>query len=363
MRFLHMADMHFDSSFVLGSNSKIGEKMRLNKRKVFSKVVEYVRERNIPYFFISGDLYEQENIRKSTIEFINKEFEKIPNTHIFIVPGNHDPYLKNSYYQKFNWNKNVHIFTKELKRLEFDGVDIYGYGFEDYYMENPYKKIEIKNKNKLNILLTHGNLDMISDKNKPYNDLKTEELNKLGFDYIALGHIHKPYYKEYENQNIVYPGSTVSNGFDELGEHGVIVGTLLKEGSSSNLKLEFLSLDNMEFIKTYVDITKMNSNEEIIESLNDMKLDNSKFYEISLVGKRNFEIDRRKVLDLIEKEEILKIKDDTELGINIEKLANSNTLKGIFAKNILRKMKNNEITEEEKNSLERVLEIGLEVLK
>ena len=42
-------------------------------------------------------------------------------------------------------------------------------------------------------------------------------------DYIALGHIHKPYYNIKKNQKVVYSGSTISLGFDELGSHGMIV--------------------------------------------------------------------------------------------------------------------------------------------
>ena len=38
-------------------------------------------------------------------------------------------------------------------------------------------------------------------------------LEEKGFDYIALGHIHKTNYSEKEK--IIYPGSTMSLGFDE----------------------------------------------------------------------------------------------------------------------------------------------------
>ena len=44
----------------------------------------------------------------------------------------------------------------------------------------------------------------------------------LKFDYVALGHIHKP---KYDNK-IVYPGSPISFGFDELGAHGFISGEI-----------------------------------------------------------------------------------------------------------------------------------------
>ena len=54
-------------------------------------------------------------------------------------------------------------------------------------------------------------------------------LLEKGFDYIAMGHIHKKYYDSKGKQKIVYPGSTISLGFDELGEHGMIVRRDRKE--------------------------------------------------------------------------------------------------------------------------------------
>ena len=79
MKFVHIADMHFDSPFVnLSDKEGLGDLRRLEQRKAFKKVIEYIKENNIEYFFISGDLYEQKYIKKSTIEYINNLFKEIP---------------------------------------------------------------------------------------------------------------------------------------------------------------------------------------------------------------------------------------------------------------------------------------------
>ena len=85
MKFVHIADMHFDSPFTtLSDKGNLGEKRRLEQRKVFKKVIEYIKENNIKYLFISGDLYEHKYIRRTTIEYINNLFKEIPETKIFI---------------------------------------------------------------------------------------------------------------------------------------------------------------------------------------------------------------------------------------------------------------------------------------
>ena len=60
MKFAHVADMHFDTAFTsLESKKELGDLRRLEQRDVFKKMIEKIKQREIPYLFISGDLYEQ----------------------------------------------------------------------------------------------------------------------------------------------------------------------------------------------------------------------------------------------------------------------------------------------------------------
>ena len=214
MKFIHIADVHFDIPYSSLEARGLSEKRRLEQRDAFKKVIDYIKENEIELLFICGDLYEQEYVKQSTIEYINKLFEQIPNTRIYIVPGNHDPYIKNSYYNTYHFANNVKIFTSKLEKIKIDNINIYGYGFEDFYMRAK-EKIEVENPEEINILLTHADLDGAKNDDIRYNPISKTQLKALGFDYVALGHIHKPAYED----NIVYPGSLVSFGFDELGKH------------------------------------------------------------------------------------------------------------------------------------------------
>ena len=263
MKFVHIADMHFDSPFINLSDREIfGDLKRLEQRKVFKKVIEYIKENKIEYLFISGDLYEHKFVKLSTIEYINNLFKEIPETRIFISPGNHDPYLKNSYYNQYTWNENVKIFTSKIEKVQTSEANIYGFGFYDFYCTGcGLENIEIKDKEKLNILVIHGTLNGASLEEKQYNSISKKELKEKSFDYVALGHIHKLDYNTEEKQNIVYPGSTVSLGFDELGQHGMIVGSLEK----NKLDLQFVPLDESFFVEKEIDVTNIISKEELIE--------------------------------------------------------------------------------------------------
>ena len=361
MKFVHIADMHFDSPFVNLSNKEyMGELRRLEQRKVFKKMIDYIKDNNIEYLFISGDLYEHKYIKQSTIEYINKLFQEIPDTKIYIAPGNHDPFLKNSYYSKFNWSNNVKIFSNSIEKIENENVNIYGYGFTDFYCENSgIENIEIDDKEKLNILVIHGALDSSNIEDRQYNPMKKNMLKAKGFDYVALGHIHKMDYNTEENQKIVYPGSTISLGFDELGKHGMIVG----EFKEKELNLNFVPLDEKEYKVIQLDITNMNSKEELIEKIENVDIKENEYIEIVLNGNRNFEINVYELLKLVLNDRVIKIKDKTKIGYDLDKLSNETTLRGLFIKEMKEKLGNENINEEEKEIIEKAIEIGLDVLE
>ena len=360
MKFVHIADMHFDSPFVnLSEKDIMGDLRRLEQRKVFKKIIEYIKENNIKYFFISGDLYEHKYIKQSTIDYINKLFEEIPETNIYIAPGNHDPYTKNSYYNKYNWSKNVKIFGPKVEKIETQDANIYGYGFDDFYCsDSGVENIEIEQTEKPNILIIHGNIDGSTIEDMQYNSMSKKMLQEKGFDYVALGHIHKKDYNTEENQKIVYPGSTISLGFDELGEHGMIVGDVEK----NKLEIKFVKLDDKQFTKRELNVDNIYSKEELIEKINELEIEENNYVEIILIGNRNFEINKYDLIKYILNNNIIKIKDNTKIAYDLEKLENENTLKGLFIKEMNKKLKNAE-TEEEKEIIEKSIEIGLASLE
>ena len=355
MRFVHIADMHFDTPFkMLSDRRDLGDTRRLAQRKAFKKMIEYIKENKIPYLFIAGDLYDNEYVRESTISFINDCFKQIPYTKVYIAPGNHDPYLKNSYYAKYNWNENVKIFTANVEKVENGDFILYGYGFEDFYCNNSdIENIKLEDKEKINILLTHCNLDGSDTLEKKYNNLSSKKLKEIGFDYVAIGHIHKKNIEE--KTNIIYPGSTISLGFDELGKHGMVVGNLEKE----KLNIEFIPLDENEFKEQEFDISEIQTVEELAEKINELNLEQNNLYKIILTGSRNFEINIYKIYKLIETENIIKIKDKTKISYNLSEIANDSTLKGIFAKEMLEKLKDENI---DKEIIEKAIEIGISSL-
>ena len=127
------------------------------------------------------------------------------------------------------------------------------------------------------------------------------------------------------------------------------------------LEINFEKIDEKEFAEINLDISEINSEEELIEKINNTKFDDNKFYKIILVGKCSFNIDENKILDLVNIENIIRIRNHTQAKYEIEEIANQVSLKGLFAKRILEKIQNTE-DEQEKNRLISAFDVGIDVL-
>lgn len=140
----------------------------------------------------------------------------------------------------------------------------------------------------------------------------------------------------------------------KCGKHGMIVGQLQED---KKLEIAFVPVDKKEFVEQELEVSNMFSQEEIIEELNQKELENNKYYKIILIGKRNFEINTYEILKQIQKQNIIKIKDHTTIKIDLEELAKQNSLKGIFVKNMLQK-----INQDNKEDILKAIEIGLDAM-
>lgn len=125
---------------------------------------------------------------------------------------------------------------------------------------------------------------------------------------------------------------------------------------TKELVVKFISLDVREYEEIEIDISDTHSNEEIIETINEMYLPNDKYFKIILIGHKKIEIETQKILKHITNQNIIKIKDETELELNLEEIAKQRNLKGIFVKELLKRM---EQEPENGEKIEKAIEIGL----
>ena len=158
-----------------------------------------------------------------------------------------------------------------------------------------------------------------------YPFLQRTEIGKIGDTFCA------------------YCGCSEGQGFDELGEKGVYIGTV----SKGKVELNFESVCRRMHIAEDINIEGIPSSPEIADAilskLQEKYGENfaENLYKITLKGNlpKNTEINITEILERLENNVYFaKIKDKTEPSQNLEELASENSLKGIFVKKMLEKI-------------------------
>lgn len=285
MKVVICADIHLDGTFQ--ETRKNPERLSLrhaDRRQSFSKMISRVRETQAHLLLIAGDLFDANKVTEETISFLKEEFSQIPDTYVFISPGNNDPATFFSPYLKEQWPENVYIFTGDLEAVELsisetqEAVRIYGAGFRGQHTPSPLLKedqLPALDPNYVNILLMHGAME----ESTTCNPLSEDLLNRCGFDFCALGHQHNGSgVVALSNTFYAYPGTLESRNFRESG--GILVGTISRK--AQDLAAETVS--TRQYVTANVDITNMHTHDEILDAIRTQFPESQHLYRITLTG-------------------------------------------------------------------------------
>jgi DNA repair exonuclease SbcCD nuclease subunit len=376
IKFIHFSDVHLDSPFSYLGLMNNKAKLRRSELKDVVRDIFYMAKKNeVDFVMITGDLFENKYVNKSTIIFLNEIFQKASPVKIFITPGNHDPFVNDSYYKSFNWSDNVYIFSKSFTKYSFDNkkVNIYGVGFEKFYEDNLIEIIKNDsigiNEDYINIMGLHGTIDIDLGKNS-YNFMKESDLDELKMDYIGLGHFHKKFEKRGKKENIFNPGCPEPLKFNDSQECGVYLIDLEKDGENvTNLKTEFIKTNKRFFKRINVIINENYTDDTIIENifkqLEETKNSIIGIYSFVLKGRKNKDhvIDMNYLNERLEdKYFYYKLADLTEEAYDLDKIKNEKGIYGIFVRKALEKIKNAK-NDKEREVAKKSLQYGIEILE
>jgi exonuclease SbcD len=311
MNYLHLADCHL--SGINKFNKSFSRLIREKNRQSFAQILE--KNKDLDFILIAGDLYERNIFTFSDYKkmfSIMEDFGK----DIYYVTGNHD-YISDDNQIFFNYKpKNLHIFPSDrVSFFEKENYRIYGISYADRIFQNENFDYNIGLDHSYNnILLLHAD---VFSKNTTYLNLDLEKIKSLGFDYVALGHIHK---REKFYDNIYYAGSIEPGSFKDIYTYGY---NLIKEGQveeidSSLLKFYEMDLKDKYFVKE----------DQVIDYINTRLKNKENFLRLIVNEDFSFDLDR--------------IKEKTRVSF-IEKIVKEDTsyqdLEDIFPDSLLSKYK------------------------
>ena len=348
LKIIHCADVHLDSA-MSGLDAKKVNIRRDEMKRTFARIIEL--SKNADMLIVAGDLFDGKNVSRSTLDFLKGEFSKIPETKVYIIAGNHDPFVADSVYKTFDFGENVHIFGTELECIEMSEYDIYGISFKSPNDEREMLSgFSVKNPDKINIGVFHANLGGVD-----YNPVKVSDIEKSGLDYLAMGHIHKASGMNKAGATYyAYCGCPEGRGYDETGEKGVYAIELTK---GNILSADFVPVCERMYFDEEIDVTDISGYDEIVDRINEKYKGEKHIYRFTLTGKSNMAIDTDILCERIDGFSVV-VRDKTEPAVDIEKLSEEFSLKGLFARFALEDKEN--MSEEEFNE---ALKAGLNYIE
>ena len=229
-RFIHAADLHIDSPLVglTARSESFAKRVDNASREAFDNLVSLAREERCNFIVIAGDLFDGEWRDYRTGLFFVDRMRRLKDAgiQVFIVLGNHD--AENRFARRLEFSDNVRVLSAdkvETVLLEDIGVAVHGRSFPRRDVtENLAATYSPALAGLLNIGVLHTACNG-RDGHELYAPCTVDELVNRGYDYWALGHVHK-YEILNEDPPVVFAGNLQGRHVRESGPKGAVLVTV-----------------------------------------------------------------------------------------------------------------------------------------
>ena len=256
-RFVHTADLHLDSPLISLAlrDPELAAEVGVASRTALTRIVDLCLAEAVDALLIAGDLWDGSQTSAKTPRFLKQELTRLSDAGIrsFILRGNHDAASKIS--RELEPPPLCHVFGTKPGTEQFEvgghSIAVHGVSFaEGAVPESLLPRYPGPVTGAFNIGMMHTSLNG-SEGHDVYAPCRVSDLETHGYDYWALGHIHKR--AEHQGQSVVVmPG--IPQGRD-IGEAGAMSVTLATLGDDGRLTLEERPVAALRFDRLAVDLT------------------------------------------------------------------------------------------------------------
>ncbi|MBN1159026.1 MAG: DNA repair exonuclease [Bacteroidales bacterium] len=261
VRFIHTADLHLDTPFkgLANWNRELAARLKDATFHSFEKIIDSCITENVDFLIISGDIFDSESKSLSAqLRFVSG-LKKLSGKGIatYFVCGNHDHI--GSWINAIRIPDNVFRFDAygvehyTHKRGKDPVADLYGVSYGKKAVgENLALEFRIReNASPVSIAILHGTVG-IPGPHRKYAPFRMEDVMNRGFDYWALGHIHKRKIVHDSHPAVVYPGNTQGRDFGETGTKGCCLVEIIP---GINPSMKFVPTHMIRFEEVGIDLS------------------------------------------------------------------------------------------------------------
>ena len=268
--FLHAADIHLDSPLISLSFQEPEQADRIRRacRDAFENLVTTAIDRKVAFVILAGDLYDGDAPNMQVAVFLRNQLARLEKHGIgvFIVKGNHD--AANRITSGISLPANTHVFSQDrpesvpVKNLPLP-VFIHGQSFKPGPVtENLAAGYPAASAGALNIGILHTSLAG-APMHDPYAPCRIEDLATKGYDYWALGHVHKGEVVA-KDPWIIYPGNLQGRHARETGPKGCVLVTVTDGRVAA---VETLDLSVVCWKAAELDLSAADAEEHLVDCL------------------------------------------------------------------------------------------------
>jgi len=235
-RFIHTADLHLDSplrSLAL-RDPDLAALVASASRHALRAIVDLCMSERVDALLIAGDLYDGNQTSLKTLRFLASELARLHQAGIrtFLIRGNHDAMSQIT--RELTLPPSAHLFGAIAGVVELDAgalrVAVHGLSFErPKAPDSLLPQYQPPRAGCVNVGLMHTSLGGAAGHDL-YAPCALADLQRSGFTYWALGHIHKR--AVYPGPcTVVMPGIPQGRDIGEPGAGSVTLCTIRDDGS------------------------------------------------------------------------------------------------------------------------------------
>lgn len=253
MKFFHISDLHIGKRVC-------GFSMLEDQKYILRQILQLAEENKPDGVLLAGDLYDKSMPAAEAVELVDwflSQFAML-GIPVWAISGNHDSAQRVAYGGKMLEKAGIHVsrvFDGKLQKYTFgcgrEAVDIYLLPFirpaqvRKFYPEKTIQTMQqaveavleetVPDGERINILLMHqflaGAAVCESEELSVGGSEQIDASVTDGFDYVALGHLHRP--QKVGRETVRYCGSPLKYSFSEAGHQKTLTVVETQAGRKS----------------------------------------------------------------------------------------------------------------------------------
>lgn len=300
MKFAHISDLHLGKRVHQFS-------MIEDQKYILDKIVELVVQEEVDGVFIAGDIYDKVYPSAEAVALFDSFLVKLAKEDIkvFVISGNHDSPERIAFLGQLTQKAGVYlspVYDGEVKKISMEDqhgkLNVYllpfikpihvRHFFPEETIANYTEAMKVVvehmelNSEERNILVAHQFVTgaMRSDSEEiSVGGLDNVEASVFeAFDYVALGHIHRP--QKMGSERIRYSGTPLKYSFSECQDNKSL--TIVEVKEKGNVEIKSIPLVPLH------DMVKIKGNfMEIMNPMNFPAIDNNSYLHITLTDEQD----------------------------------------------------------------------------